>query len=119
LISGGPRVRLAPLYDLASSLPYDEFDLHKVKLAMKVGGEYLLRPISSRHWEKLAQEVRVDADALTDRLRDMARRLPDEIAYARTKAHRDGLDGKIIDRLAARLTERAQECQRLLAPAAV
>jgi serine/threonine-protein kinase HipA len=39
LIAEGPRVRLAPLYDLASVLPYDEFDIHKVKLAMKVGGE--------------------------------------------------------------------------------
>lgn len=118
LISGGPRVRLAPLYDLASILPYDEFDLHKVKLAMKVGGEYLLRQIGLRHWQKLAQEVRVDADALTEWLREMAQQLPDEISRARTQAHEEGLDRKIIDRLAARLTERAKECQRLLAAAA-
>jgi len=37
LIAPQGRVRLAPLYDIASVLPYPRFDLHKVKLAMKVG----------------------------------------------------------------------------------
>ena len=44
LLGDPPIVRLAPLYDVASILPYDEFDLHKVKLAMKVGGKYKLSP---------------------------------------------------------------------------
>lgn len=115
LITGGPRVRLAPLYDLASILPYDKIDLHKVKLAMKVGGEYLLHQIGLRQWRKLAQEGRVDADGLIDKLRGMARQLPDEVAPARARAREEGLDRTIIDRLATRLTQRAQECQRLLA----
>jgi serine/threonine-protein kinase HipA len=115
LITGGPRVRLAPLYDLASILPYDKIDLHKVKLAMKVGGEYLLHQIGLRQWRKLAQEGRVDADGLIDKLRGMARQLPDEVGPARARAREEGLDRTIIDRLATRLTQRAQECQRLLA----
>jgi len=45
LLLSGPQVRLAPLYDVASILPYDEFDLRKVKLAMKIGGEYKLSQI--------------------------------------------------------------------------
>lgn len=40
LLLSGPHVRLAPLYDVASVLPYDEFDSRKVKLAMKVGKCY-------------------------------------------------------------------------------
>jgi serine/threonine-protein kinase HipA len=48
----------------------------------------------------------------------MAQQIPDEISRARAQAREDGLDSKIIDRLAARLTERAKECQRLLAAAA-
>jgi serine/threonine-protein kinase HipA len=39
LIGGESHVRLAPLYDIASILPYEQFDIQKVKLAMKVGGE--------------------------------------------------------------------------------
>jgi serine/threonine-protein kinase HipA len=118
LITGGPRVRLAPFYDLASILPYDEFDLHKVKLAMKIGGEYELLNIGLRQWQKLAQEIRTDADALTNRLRTMAEQLPDAISQASASAREEGLDTAIIDRLATRLTERAKECTHLLTAAA-
>jgi serine/threonine-protein kinase HipA len=118
LIAGGPRVRLAPLYDLASILPYDDIDLRKAKLAMKIGGEYQLRQVGSRQWHKLAREVRLDAEALIARLRAMAEQLPDEVSRVRAQALEAGLDESIIDRLAARLTERAHESQRLLASAA-
>ena len=117
LISGGPRVRLAPLYDLASILPYDEFDLHKVKLAMKVGGEYELLEIGRRQWLKLAQDVRVEADGLIDRLRIMADRLADAVGDAARRAHAEGLDNPLIDRLAARLADRARECKLLFTAA--
>ncbi|MCP3918634.1 MAG: type II toxin-antitoxin system HipA family toxin [bacterium] len=50
-------VRLAPLYDLASVLPYEGYELHRLKLAMKVGGKYRLTEIQSRHWQRLADEV--------------------------------------------------------------
>ena len=60
LISNGSRVRLAPLYDVASILPYNEFDVRKVKMAMKIGGEYRLHDIGVRQWMKQAREVRID-----------------------------------------------------------
>jgi serine/threonine-protein kinase HipA len=53
-LSSGPRVRLAPLYDVASILPCDNFDMHKIKLSMKVGGEYRLPDVGPRQWRKLA-----------------------------------------------------------------
>ncbi len=115
LIAGGPRVRLAPLYDLASVLPYGQFDIHKVKLSMKVGGEYRLREIGMRQWRKLAAEIRVDADELLARLRAMAGRLPDEVSVARARAQREGLKKPFIARWAKELTKRAQACQKALA----
>lgn len=114
LIAGGPRVRLAPLYDVASILRYGEIDLHKAKLAMKIGGEYLLLQIGSRQWQKFAREVRLNADELIERLRRMTDQLPDEISVARNRAHDAGLGQAIVDRLASRLTERAKECRRLI-----
>ncbi|WLA95960.1 MULTISPECIES: hypothetical protein [Bradyrhizobium] len=45
MLANGPTVRLAPLYDIASILPYDDVDLQKMKLAMKIGGEYKLGQI--------------------------------------------------------------------------
>ncbi|WP_245343949.1 HipA domain-containing protein [Bradyrhizobium japonicum] len=40
LLAGGPHVRLAPLYGIASILPHDDVDLQKIKLA--IGGDYKL-----------------------------------------------------------------------------
>ncbi len=114
LLLAGSRVRLAPLYDIASILPYEGFDMHKVKFAMKVGGEYKLREIGLRQWQKLASEARVEADALIPRLASMAKRLPDEVNAARMRAREEGLNAPIIERLAAKLIERASECERRL-----
>jgi serine/threonine-protein kinase HipA len=115
LLGGGPHVRLAPLYDVASILPYDEFDMHKLKLAMTIGGEYKLRQIGVRQWQKFAREMRLGVDELIARLGSMAKQLPDEANEARTRAQAEGLDNAIIDRLATQLIERANECQRKLA----
>jgi serine/threonine-protein kinase HipA len=115
LLGGGPHVRLAPLYDVASILPYDEFDMQKLKLAMKIGGEYELGLIGLRQWQKFARETRLNADELIVRLGSMARQLPDEADDARKRAQAEGLDQAIIDRLAKRLIERASKCERALA----
>jgi serine/threonine-protein kinase HipA len=114
LISGGPRVRLAPLYDIASILPYDDIDLQKIKLSMKIGGEYRLRDIGISAWRKLARDVRIDADALIGRIVAMAGQLPDELSTVRARVQAEGLDQPFIDRLVARLIERALVCRKQL-----
>ena len=110
LISAGPRIRLAPLYDLASILPYDEFDLRRVKLAMKIGGEYALDHISIRQWHKLARELRLDVDAVIVSLRQMAAEILAQIGEIKAHAAKDGLAGEAVDRLAERLTNRMTAC---------
>lgn len=114
LLHGGSQVRLAPLYDVASILPYAEFDRRRIKLAMKIGDEYLLDQIGLRQWQKFARAARVDADALIARLGGMAERLPDELATVLRQARDAGLEGAVIDRLAADLVERARTCRRAL-----
>ena len=57
LIGARGRARLAPLYDVASTLVYD-FDARKLKLAARVGGKYLLEDMGPRQWEKFALESR-------------------------------------------------------------
>lgn len=114
LLLSGPNVRLAPLYDVASILPYKEFDLRKAKLAMKIGDEYKLDQIGPRQWEKFARAARIDLEALVARLRDMAAQLPDEGATISADAHKTGLNGAVVDRLAAQLIERANACGRML-----
>jgi serine/threonine-protein kinase HipA len=114
LLLSGRRVRLAPLYDTASILAYDGFDMHKVKFAMKIGGEYQLSQIGLRQWQKFAREVRVQPDKLIARLAAMAKQLPDEVNAASVRAREQGLDAPIVERLAAQLIKRAGECERLL-----
>ena len=107
-------VRLAPLYDLASILPYPSVDISKVKLAMKIGGEYRLRNIGLRHWQKLATELRLDDAKLIDRIRRMAQALPDHASVVREQIEGEGLSHVTITRLCRRLKTRAVACQRLL-----
>jgi serine/threonine-protein kinase HipA len=114
LLLSGPDVRLAPLYDIASILPYEEVDLRKAKLAMKIGGEYRVELIGLRQWQKFAREVRTNADQLVEVLISLAKHLPDEVASARTLAREEGLDNALIDHLAKQLIDRAHECQRSL-----
>lgn len=114
LLLSGRRVRLAPLYDIASILPYDGIDLQKVKLAMKIGGEYKITQIGLRQWQKFAREMRIEAGELIESLVSMAKRLPNEVNVARARAQKEGLKEAIIERLAAQLVKRAGECQRML-----
>ncbi|HET9101687.1 MAG TPA: type II toxin-antitoxin system HipA family toxin [Acidobacteriaceae bacterium] len=107
-------VRLAPFYDLASVLPYPSVDMSKVKLAMKIGGEYQLRNIGPRHWQKLATELRLDEEKLIDRIRAMARAMPDQAAAIQKQIEEEGLSHVTITRVCKRLATRAVACQRIL-----
>ena len=67
------RPRLAPLYDIASALPYDTSQGHKLGLAMKLGGEYrLLETDRPSTWKKVAEEVGLPHDAVVARVARLA-----------------------------------------------
>ena len=114
LLASGPTVRLAPLYDVASILPYDEVELQKIRLAMKIGGEYKLSQIGLREWQKFARETRFDADKVIASLSSMAEQLPDDVTAVCASAREEGLDNAIIALLAEQLIERAKDCRRVL-----
>lgn len=79
LLLSGAHIRLAPLYDIASMLPY-ETDPLQLHLAMKVGGTYRLRDITPHTWHKLANELELDADQVVVRARKLGEQLPDALA---------------------------------------
>lgn len=114
LIGSAGRVRLAPLYDLASALPYDDMQLQKLKLAMKIGPDYRLRDIGLREWRRLAETVRVDPNRLLVRVQELAARMPDEATSLRERLRSEGLSHDVIDRLAERLAARAGDCRKWL-----
>lgn len=114
LLAGGPTVRLAPLYDVASILPYDDIDLKKTRLAMKIGGEYKLNEISVRDWQQFSREARLDPDKVIGGLSSMAELIPDSIPDVCATARAAGLENAIIERLAKKLIARAKDCLRIL-----
>jgi serine/threonine-protein kinase HipA len=71
ILLDGRTVRLAPLYDVASMLPYD-FHFRKLSLAQKIGGERSVHKITERHFERLAKSARVNPATLVDDIRRMA-----------------------------------------------
>lgn len=113
VLIGGGRARLAPLYDIASTLPYD-FDIKKLRLAMKIGDKYLLDDIALRHWNKLASSVRLDEEQVRMKCLDLAERLPDALADVIRTAHADGLNHAVLQRLADALNARAINCRKML-----
>jgi serine/threonine-protein kinase HipA len=114
LLGARGAVRLAPLYDLASILPYRGIDVKKAKLAMKIGGEYRLANINLRNWRRLATEVGVEEELIIDRTRAMAAGFPDLVARIRNQVEAQGLSHPTVTALAERLKARSATCQRLL-----
>lgn len=115
LLGSQGAVRLAPLYDLASVLPYPKVNLDKAKLAMKIGGEYRLRNITLRHWVRLAADVHTDSASLIDRIQAMAAAFPDLVAAIQAQVEAEGLSHGTISALAQRVKLRAKLCQARLA----
>ena len=114
LHGAGGRVRLAPLYDLASVLPYD-FDLHRLKLAMKIGGKHRVREIARHQWEKLAVELRLDPEAIVARIRQMIAKIPDALALVEKQIATEGLRHRILEKLKRALAARADDLERAMA----
>src|SRR5882757_5620156 len=115
LLLSGPDVRLAPLYDLNSFLPYS--DRTDVDLAMRVGTHhYNPYAIGNADWAQLARAVRVDAQDLHDRIVLLALRLPDAAADAVAQIRRDlpDLTSKIPRVYGQRITDRAEACGKQL-----
>ncbi len=115
LLLAGSQIRLAPLYDVASILPYDDSDGHKVKLAMKVGDDYKLRRTDRRRaWEQAADELKLDRARLITRVLDLAERLPAAFVQAATGVDVGALSTDLPERLVALVSRRSELCRAAL-----
>ncbi len=113
LIGPHGRGRLAPLYDVASMLPYDA-DLKKLKMVVKIGGKYLLDEVHSHHWARFAREARLPAADVIGMGRTMAETLPAAFARIVDDARANGLDHPILQRMTEVLNARSERCARVL-----
>jgi serine/threonine-protein kinase HipA len=109
VLLSGSQARLAPLYDLASSLPYDpvDDDSDLRKTAMAIGGARRYGQVTRRHWERFARRTGTDLEPFLSRLGELAANLPDAVAAALStlppSPQRDQLRTRFLDRLADHL----------------
>lgn len=110
LIGAGGKARLAPLYDLASALPYPGHYAPRLKLAMKIGRESRLGYIQVRHWERFAAELGLPPEEVLEICESLAAETPDRFADVVAAARSEGLDHPIIERLKREITNHAGAC---------
>jgi serine/threonine-protein kinase HipA len=116
LIAAGPQVRLTPLYDLASALPYPQrIDLQKARLAMKIGGSYRLREIQRSHWETCARDLRLPAASLIERAETMIAQMTEALPMVAHTLHEEGIVDPVIGKLEEGIGTHARACRESLA----
>lgn len=112
LIAPQGEVRLSPLYDLTSALPYPkQIAPRKATLGMKIGNEYRLMRIGAHAWEKFAAELRIDFEILRARILQLATALPDTACKVGADIKTQGSAHDVIARLIDALAERALHCR--------
>jgi serine/threonine-protein kinase HipA len=104
------RVRLAPFYDLASALGYERLRGARLELAMKLGRTYRADRVGSLDLAALAKELRIDAEALLARARQLAVRLREVVPTVARNLHDAGLSHPIVPVLERELVKRAKKC---------
>jgi len=112
LLLSGNEVRLAPLYDISSALPYGDHE-KKLRMAMKIGGDYQLNPHRNR-WPDAARDLGLPAAELVARARELAAAVADAFADAAKAPDVLAQQSELPVRLAGLVAERSSRCARLL-----
>lgn len=110
LMQPGGLIRLAPLYDVASLLPYPESRKPSVSLAMSIGGQYRMRFIERRHWERLADAIGADRKALVELVADVVERIPPALDEICGGASDHGLAHPALARLREEVGKHVSSC---------
>lgn len=86
LLLSGSQVRLAPLYDLNTTLPYivperrnvpeGSISRYNAEMAMSIDKEKRMYEIAGKDWRQLAVQMRIEADELISIVDDVLKRTP-------------------------------------------
>jgi serine/threonine-protein kinase HipA len=112
LLLSGEEVRLAPLYDIASVLPYGDHE-NSLRLAMKIGGDYQLNPYRNR-WPAAARDLGLDRDELVARVRQLADIAPGAFAEAAKAPDVAELGSDLPAKLTDLIANRCARCVQVL-----
>ena len=105
--------QLTPLYDVMSVLPYRQFPLQKVKMAMKIGreGQYRINYILPRHFYQTAEVVGLLKEDMDTIFSDLIERLDDALSEVSTVAAEIGVPGSTSSPILEKMLVRANLIQ--------
>ncbi|MBB2945166.1 serine/threonine-protein kinase HipA [Actinoplanes lutulentus] len=105
------QIRLAPLYDLASSLPYDDMYVPRLRLAMRIGSDYRVAALSRRHWVAFAEENGLPVRPTIERVAALAGRLPEAFRAVASSSAVAGLGSALPGILVERVARHTELCR--------
>lgn len=103
-------VRLAPLYDVISVLPYRVGAEASQNLAMRIGGHRALGDVTGSDWMALARVARLDPAGVVDRVLSLAAQLPDAFEEAAADPAVRDISGEFADHLTERVSLWQAQC---------
>ena len=112
LLMAGNELRLAPLYDVASALPYGIHE-RRLRLAMAIGRDYRVFPERNR-WPEAAEQLGIDPEVTVERVKELAESAPDAFRDAAAEPAVVKLERGLPDRLVDLVADRARRCLKVL-----
>ncbi|MBL7487300.1 type II toxin-antitoxin system HipA family toxin [Frankia sp. AgB1.9] len=104
------EIKVAPLYDLATSLPYDTYPGLR-EIAIGIGGRRKFGQVLGRHWDRAAAVLGIPAEQYRTTVRELARRFPDAFSDALTLVgtpDAEEVRKRSIDRIARHTSQLAE-----------
>jgi serine/threonine-protein kinase HipA len=114
LFGAGGNVRLAPLYDISSALPYPHLQKRKIKMAMKIGSHYRLWDIRPEDWQATASVIRLDPAQAQLTLEAMCLALPDTAKQVQQQLLGEGIAHPVLDLLVQEIELSCARCMAKL-----
>lgn len=110
LHAAGPQLRLAPLYDIITILPYPQLNYDTSRLAMSVGGERQISTIAATHWLRLARTLGLNPEYAVNRVRELAMRIPAAVDALNAQVHPSDYMKTLVARLGDSVVSHARRC---------
>jgi serine/threonine-protein kinase HipA len=114
LLVRGSAVALAPLYDIATTTPYESFRPHTARIAQSVDGNYRLVDIDAQAWHAQATAVGLDGARFVDDVRALASRAPEAVASLCAATDVRAIDAPFAAELSTALRDRIAVAQSQL-----
>ena len=107
LYGANGQISLAPLYDIVSTVVYDNLE-HK--FAMKVGRARTLDELSPGEWQRFAQDADVELPLVRTIVNDLCESVRVHAPDIARRLSQPGLDGTFLGALADTVVRRAEAC---------